>query len=381
MGIDFNKPTALYEQIEEDIRKKISSGHLKIGQKISSQNELSAQYNVSLITVKKALSNLIKEGILFSRIGKGTYVARKNRPLNLSKHKTIGLVLRDLKHPFFSLIVHAVEEEAYERGYNVLISNSSGKIEKEESQITHYENIGVDGLIIASLNLTYRPTKKIESLHRKKFPYIVVSYMQDKSIYYVGTDHEKGAFMAVEHLIKMGHKKIGYVNAEEGNLLGELRKKGYKKALNKYGLHADKRFSFRLETGKDRFQSGYELGLKFKHLKYKPEALFFYTDIVALGFQQGAIETGLKIPEDIAMIGFDDIDRAKYASSPLTTIKQKINKIGETAVTSVIDRIEGKEAQVRVIVEPELIVRESCGNKMFRKNKNSSARISRIQAV
>ena len=119
MGLDFKNPLALYEQIENDIKSKINKGELNIGDQIRSQSQLSKEYNVSLITVKKALSNLINEGILFSRVGKGTYVARKAKAVDISKHKSIGLVLRDLRHPFFSMIVHSIEEKAYQIGYNI----------------------------------------------------------------------------------------------------------------------------------------------------------------------------------------------------------------------------------------------------------------------
>jgi DNA-binding LacI/PurR family transcriptional regulator len=369
MGIDFKNPTALYEQIESDIKIKISDGRIKVGGQIGSQHQLAKEYNVSLITVKRAISNLINEGILFSRVGKGTYVARKSKSVDLSKHRTIGLVLRDLRHPFFSLVVHSVEEKAYRLGYNVLLSNSSGRIDKEESQISHFENIGVDGLIIASMSLVYRATDNLIKLHNRKFPYVMVSYMKDPFIYYVGTDNEKGGFLAAEHLAKIGHKRIGYVTGGKGNLLSMLRKKGYDKALKHYGIIPEKKYIFNLELGGDRYKSGYELAVKFKDMKDRPDALCFYSDLAALGFQQGAIDSGIHIPGDLAIVGFDDIDIAKFAPSPLTTIRQDTHRIGSLAVDSIISRIEGKETTVRMILEPELIVRSSCGYSIKEKIK------------
>jgi DNA-binding LacI/PurR family transcriptional regulator len=374
MGIDFKNQKALYEQIENDIKSKISNGELNIGDQIGSQHQLSEEYNVSLITVKRALANLISEGILFSRVGKGTYVARKGKAVDISKHKSIGLVLRDLRHPFFSLIVQSIEAKAYQMGYNLLLSSSSGKQEKEEAQITHFENIGVEGLIIASMNLMYRATENIISLHKRNFPYVMVSYVKDPFIYYIGTDNERGAYMATEHLIKLNYKKIGYVNGGKGNLLGILRQKGYKKALKDYGFKVDNNLIFDLGLNADRFKSGFELAENFKSFKTVPDALFFYTDLAALGFQQAAINSGLKIPGDIALIGFDDIDLAKYAPSPLTTIKQNTEKIGALAVESIINRMEGKETPVRVILEPELVIRNSCGATQ-REDKNKKAAV------
>ena len=107
------------------------------------------------------------------------------------------------------------------------------------------------------------------------------------------------------------------------------------------------------------------------NLNLKPDALFFYTDLAALGFQQSIMELGLKVPGDVALVGFDNIEPSKYASAPLTTIAQNANKIGELAVESVIKRIEGKETSVRTILEPELIVRASCG--ASKKNRSKKA--------
>lgn len=368
MALDFHKSTSFYEQIEDDIKSRITSGELRIGDRIDSQSELCKKYDVSLITVKRALSNLINEGILFSRVGKGTYVARKSKSVDFSLHKSIGLVLKDFQHPFFSLIVHSVEERAYEKGYNVLLSNSSGNIAKEENQISHFEKMGVDGLVIASMNYTYRPSDQIRRLHDKNIPYIMISYVQDADIYYVGSDHERGAYLATEHLIELGYKNIGYVNAEKDNLLGLLRKKGYEKALNDHDVKFDKKLVYNLRQSKDRFESGYQVGLRFKDFDPKPDALFFYTDLAALGFMQAITDLGYKVPQDVAIIGFDDIYGAKLAPVPLTTVRQNTERIGEIAVNSIINRIEGKGVSVRTILEPRLVVRSSCGYSLLRQS-------------
>lgn len=364
MGVDFNTPTPLYRQIADDIKAKIASGQIKSGDQLGSQQELAKEYGVSLITVKKALAELIHEGVLFSRVGKGTYVAaRKRVAIDLSRHKTIGLVLRDLKSPFFSLIVHSVEEKASEKGYNLLLSNSKDRLDKEENQIRHFRHIGVSGLIIASMSRIYRATNTIRKLHQEHFPYVFVSYMEDEDIFYVGTDHEYGAFLATEHLIKLGHNKIGYISGEEGNLLSELRKKGYRRALQQYGKPFEESLVFRsFSKGEEEdYQSGYEIGLRFLKLAQKPDAVFAYKDLAALGFQQALLDHSVKVPGEVAIVGFDDIERGQYAPVPLTTVHQPTAEIGANAVETLIKRIEGKEAVTRTILKPKLIVRESCG--------------------
>ena len=369
--INFNNPKPLYEQIEENIKQQIKSGELKEGEQIGSQNELAKKYDVSVITIKKALLNLVHSGYLYTRVGKGTYVA--NRAEEQSKRfvdqKTIGLVLRDLKHPFFSMIVHSIEERAYELGYTILLSSSSNKIEREESQINHFINLGVDGLIIASLSLEYTATSYVQKLHEQNFPYIMISYMHDPQYWFVGSDNEKGGFLATEHLINQGYKKIGYVHIGSNNLLSEVRKNGYTRALIEYNIPFDARMIYSLgkepyDTGEDRMQLGYEFGKSFEKWDDKPDALFFYCDSAAIGFIKYMNEAGIRIPDDIAIVGYDDIEIASLASVPLTTIKQPADRIGRTAVEVLNNRILGKDAINRITYEPKLIERISSAKKV-----------------
>lgn len=366
-GIYFDDPAPLYEQIIEDIKRKIENGVYKPGDQIGTQQELADHYNVSLITVKNALSYLVKEGILFARAGKGTFVSeRPSRRIDLSEHKAIGLVLRDLKHPYFSMIVHSVEERAYELGFNVLLSSSSGSFEKEESQIDRFKALGADGLIIASLSLEFRATDYIQRLHQDNFPYIMVSYIHDPDYWYVGSDHEQGGFMATEHLIGLGYKTIGYAHVGQGHLLSEVRKNGYYRALMEYGVPYSSDLIYdigskELGPSADRYHLGYQFGKRFRDLSKKPEALFFYNDMVALGFIQAAAEERIRVPEDVAVVGFDDAVVSRYAAVPLTTIHQPVDRIGRLAVEIIQKRIERSDIGNRTVLKPSLVVRDSCG--------------------
>jgi len=373
MPINFQDSTPLYIQIIQDIKDKIAKGNLAVGEQLSSHKELAAEYDVSLITIKSALSTLIDDGYLYSRVGKGTFVAKRINKTNISRHDSIGLVLQDLKNPFFSLIAHMVEETAYSKGYNILLSNSSSQIKKEESQINHFKNIGVKGMIIATLRKEPHAPQIIRDLHDEGFPYVMVSYVADDDIWHVGADHEGGAKMGTEHLINLGYKKIGYINSPTNNSLGEIRFKGYKKALKNAGLEFNNDHSLQLASGglTDGYQVGYKLGDLFDAMEDKPEAFFVYNDSSALGFIKRIQELGYSVPNDIAIVGFDDIDQAKYANVPLTTIHQPIEKIGATAIDKLLEIIEGKKPEVRSILQPHLIIRESCGAKLRSGSKKS----------
>ena len=361
MSLDLKNPKPFYLQIIDDIKTKISSGKLKIGENIGSQQQLSREYNVSLITIKKAIAELINQDVLFSRVGKGTYVSNRPSTIDLSIHKTIGLVLSDLKNPFFSLIIHSIEAKASEFGYNILLSNSSDHADKEDTIIKHFLSINVDGLIIASLSNLYRASQTIRELKNEDFPFIMISYIEDKDVYFVGTDHENGAYMATEHLINAGYNSVGFISGEEGNLLGKLREKGYLRAMKKFGKDINQNFIFRSTRGAKDYESGYEIGVNFCKSKERPAAIFAYKDLAALGFEQAALEHGLSIPQDVAIVGFDNIESTEYAPVPLTTISQPTDKIGKMSTELLIQKIQGNEIQFHTILKPELIIRKSSG--------------------
>ncbi|MDP3149802.1 MAG: GntR family transcriptional regulator [Ignavibacteria bacterium] len=365
--LNLKDTSPLHFQIRRDLEEKITNGQLRPGDQIASNNVLAQKYKVSLITVKKAVASLIESGLLFSRIGKGTYVADKAQSrMSIKKQKNIGIVLRDIKHPFFSMILHSIEERAFELNYNILLSNSGGKIQKEESIIKRFQEMDVDGLIIASLSLQYRATPLIQKLHNENFPYIMISYMHDPEYWYIGSDHELGGYMATQYLLKIGYDKIGYVHLGSGNLLSEVRKNGYYRALMEHNIDYKNERIFHLDTenfdsGANRYQLGYKFGIKFSKLKKRPEALFFYTDVAALGFIQAVTGKGMKVPDDVAVIGYDDVEMSAYAATPLTTVRQPTDKIGMKAVEIIRDRIEGKEIGNRTIFKPTLVIRKSCG--------------------
>jgi LacI family transcriptional regulator len=221
--------------------------------------------------------------------------------------------------------------------------------------------MGVEGLIVASTEHVNEASPAIQQLHDENFPYVMVSYIDDPDIYYVGTDHEKGAYDATSHLIGLGYRRLGYVNAEAGNRLGELRKQGFFNALQNFNLVLNENFIFSFPFKQKDYESGYAIGKSFCQLTNRPEALFVYNDFSALGFQHAVIEKGLKIPEEIALVGFDDIQSELRAQVPLTTIHQPIEEIGQLTVSTLIKRIKHEKVQIRTVLEPNLIIRVSCG--------------------
>lgn len=365
MAIDFKHPEPLYIQIANDLKAKIESGELQPEQQVASQQVLSEQYQVSLITIKKALSQLISEGYLYSRVGRGTFVGKRNLTpaSSVTATRTIGLVLTDITEPFYSLIVREAEKVISHKGFHMLLSNT-GNAEREEQQIQRFRDMGVSGLIIASIKHLYRASDAIRNLEEAKFPYVMISYVEDQDIRFVGTDYEMGGFIATEHLVRKGFRNIGYISAEEGNLVSELRRKGYRKALSHYKIDQKPEFEFHLEYHNDwnYYNSGQKLGRELGAKKDLPEAFFVYNDLAALGLIQGLQQAGRSVPEEVAIVGFDDIERANWAPTPLSTVNRSTDEIGRIAATQVLQQIEGEvDIPKRTIVKPKLVIRASCG--------------------
>ena len=361
MGIDHKNAQPLYLQIVDDISRQIALGRIRPGEKIRSQSQLAREYGVSLITVKKALYELVREGLLYSRVGMGTYVSETSPLTERREFKSVGFVLTDIRSPFFSRILNSVERALSGYGYSLMLSSSDNRQEKEEYLIQDYRDLGVRGLIIASMSHIHQATPAIRHLNREGFPYVVVSYITDEDIFFVGTDHELGGYLACKHLLQKGYRRIGYINGEVGNRCGEARFCGYRRALEEHTLPVQQEFLYNLPRGGEwhDFQSGYDIGCYFSESAERPEAVFAYNDLTALGFQKAVMEKGLRVPDDVAIVGFDNIDAANTAPVPLTTVHQPTEQIGELAVKLLAEQQEGVVKQRRHILEPRLIVRES----------------------
>jgi len=360
LAIDPTKRTPLYQQIIEDIKRQIGAGHLNPGDQIDSNAELAKYYHVSLMTIKNALASLIKDGYLYGRVGRGTFVADPGQFSAPPTAGNLGFVLTNFSNPFFTGILHHIESRVVDFGYRLIVSYSSDSIEKEDDQIRHFQELGVKGLIIASTEYTNRVSDSIVTLHQSGFPYVMVSYVEDSAYHYVGTDHEQGAYLAAEHLIQCGCRQPGFLNAARGNPLGRLRRKGFLKALQSYGMNCRSDFEFNFSLPGQDFQSGYEFGKTFRMLSEKPDGLFAFNDHSALGFERALTESGLKIPEDVMLVGFDDVEFDVPPPVSLTTVRQPADEIALQALLMLNHQIEDHAFTRRKMLKPELMVRQSC---------------------
>ncbi|MGB9627084.1 MAG: LacI family DNA-binding transcriptional regulator [Thermodesulfobacteriota bacterium] len=284
------------------------------------------------------------------------------RSLVTKRTKILGLVITTIANPFYTELAQGIETTARSLGYNIILCSSDSELSTEKQYIDMLRSKGVDGIIFTSAHIG---DPNIIELAEEGFPMILVNRrtyhptVKDK-VDYVGVDNIWGGYLAVEHLIRLGHEKIGIIGGSSESSVGFERLEGGKRALTTYGLEVREDY---FVEGNFLKESGYKGGKRFLRMDKPPTAIFATNDYMALGTFQAIAEEGIRIPEEIALVGFNDIEFASMRGIELTTIGQKKFEMGEVAVKKLVERIEGGKTETsrQIILEPELIIRKTCG--------------------
>lgn len=271
----------------------------------------------------------------------------------------IGFVLPDIRNQFFSYTAKVLEDECHKYDWNLLICNSDNNHKQELKHLKMLCDYMVDGIFLSmAANSTEKEVEEtINFLENNKIPYCLIDRdMFDIGKYKISVDHLQGAYLATEHLIKLGHKKIGCITGPL--ILDDARQRlaGYKQALKDNGIKIDENLIF---EGDYSFEKG-KMGCD-DLLEKNITAIFAANDFSAMGALASIKEHNLVVPRDISIVGYDDIAFASLLEVPLTTIRQPIEEIGQKA-TEVIELLVNSENDIKnkiVILEPKLIVRNS----------------------
>jgi len=278
------------------------------------------------------------------------------RSLRQKKTDTLGLVLSDIANPFFPEIARGVEQRAREYGFNVILCNTDADPFQEEESIEILFSKQIDGLIITSA----RSIDNIKRYLKEDRPIVLVNRDPCPGMCdFVGIDNVSSARMAVNHLIKLGHRKIAFIEGEPASPASFGRYEGYKEAIKEADIPFRENY---IRIGYLRYEGGYRAMLSFLKQKEPPTAIFSVNDMMALGVIDACLERDIKIPQDIAIVGFDDMWVASLKTVQLTTVRQPRYQMGLKAVDLIMERIEGKREKVkRLILPTKLVVRRTCG--------------------
>jgi LacI family transcriptional regulator len=327
--------------------------------------DIAKDLKLSIVTISKVLRNHpdiadeTRERVL-KRVKELDYQPNiLARSLVTGRSYLVGLVVPDLLHPFFAEIAKAISAVVGQRGYSLIISSSEEDPQLESREIQHLMARQLDGLVVASVGIETHPFERIE---RHGLPYVLIDReFPGLSANFVGIDDEAAGRIATEHLIDQGCRTVAHIRGRE-NSTGILRFEGYKNALRRRGLT----FSETLVVARSSVDiESTRLGAEAMRLLLKqkplPDGVFAYNDPLAIGAMDAILEAGLRIPEDIAVIGCGNLHYDSSLRVPLSSIDQNSRMIGQRTAAILLGMIESKirPNPMNVILEPSLIVRSS----------------------
>lgn len=276
------------------------------------------------------------------------------RNLRRTETRLILALLPTIANPFYSRVVKGIEDVAHKNGYNVMLCNTDSNADRERVYLELLKNRLADGVIfmapeIESTELT---------LIGETYPVVqCCEYKEDAKVPHVSIDNHLAAKKAVRHLISLGHKRIGMISCNNNFVSTKRREQGYRSSIEEAGLTPDGRL---VVYGDYSFKSGYRMALNLFSLSERPTAIFAISDIMAIGVLRAARERGFKVPEELAVAGFDNINFSSMCEPMLTTISQPKYDLGCTAMELLLRKIRGKLTEAaNIMLENELIIRES----------------------
>lgn len=279
------------------------------------------------------------------------------RALRANRTHVVGIVVPNAGFHFYSEIVRAAEKEAGDHGFQCFLCQSHCAAEHIEKEINALREYRVDGIMIVASSSMACPLA-YQSLKQHKVPFVVVDVpIKSVKTHFVGSDNFEAGRVATEHLLKLGHRRIAFLKGYHENPGAQERLKGYRKALLESGIHADDDLmtgdGFEFESGQSAIST-----LLDRHISFS--ALITSSDFAALGAVQELGRRGLRVPDDVSVIGCGNLDFSAMVTPTLTTIDQHPLQLGCQAMRLLVDQIEGRaKASQNILLQPDLVFRKS----------------------
>jgi len=284
-----------------------------------------------------------------------------------SKVKLVGLLVREVNDflysdIFYSKIIKGIEKVAQEESVQLLFSIAFKERHEEYSAIRRFMKSSIQGLIFVATYDFQPPTQEeLVYLYRRRIPFVSASALDSRTVSFAGVDNYHGGIIAAERLIKTGRKKIGALLAIPGDYAGDRRFQGIIDAIHSFGLPLQDVYMFRNELGQglSNFQSAYIWGKSLDLNEVPVDAIICHNDHAARGLIKALQERQISVPDNIAVIGYDDSGTDERDKVPLTTIHIPNLEIGRQAMKILLQHIEGKTEPIQVLLKPTLVVRQS----------------------
>ena len=324
----------------KDIAKVADVSYATVSRALSGSSEIGEATRERILRICDEM-NYIPDSVARSMVKKRTNI--------------LGVVTASINNPFMSELIEAIEITARENGYNLMVCNSSYDLELEKRQFSLLLGRRVDGIIVIPAG---KETVANLSSYSTDIPVVYVSEnIPDAGQFFVAIDNAAGAKLAVSYLQSLGHRKILYLGRREGSLTHRLRAEGVVAACRELGMEVV--FKDNDNDGKSSMEAGCRLAKEYFRSPEGCTAIFCATDALALGAMQAADEDGVRIPEDISLMGFDNISFTALPRIGITTIEQPQLEMARAAF-ELITRSSEEENRQSISIEPRLVVRTSC---------------------
>lgn len=275
------------------------------------------------------------------------------RSLRVRATGTLGLLLPNASNPYFAELARGIEDHAERNGYSVILCNSDDDIDKQLRYLRVLLERRIDGLIVATVA---SDAAFAEALANLRVPLVLVDRSLDGvDADQLRVDHEQGAYLATRHLLELGHRRIVCIGGPASTQVAQLRAAGYQRALAEAGIEAQAVVDCPFTS-----PAGHAAAQTLLSAELRPTAIFAGNDMIALGVLRAAAERGLQVPQQLSVVGFDDIEVSRYLHPALTTVGQCIGQLGEQVAARLLERIRTPGLAVsQQLIEPILVLRES----------------------
>jgi GntR family transcriptional regulator of arabinose operon len=353
----------MYIQLKTYMMNQIQQGIWKPGDKLPSENELAEQFDVSRITVKNAMADIVEQGLIYRIQGKGTFIADSAAPPFLvfepreTMSSCVAFLMPRLDNLFTANLMTGIELELAEHGYHLVFRLTHDRQELEINLLKELTQLGMKGIIIYPVEgETFN--NEILKLTLGDYPLVIVDrYLRGLDANCVSSDNFAGAYEATKHLTSLGHTKISFLStAIKGTTSIEDRLRGYEQALSDAGLFIDYRLRLILNSGLPIYEQ-----IK-QYILDNPDvtAIVTTTSTIGLFAMKAARDLGLVVPQDLSIVCFDDHEKSELSEVPLTYVNQNEKQIGREAAKLVISQIQNPGQERRSLGLPsDLVVRGS----------------------
>ncbi len=325
--------------------------------------DVAREAGVSYSTVSRVINNNAhvlpetREKVLNAMMRLGYVVNQQARSLRGGRSQVIGLLVPDVGNNYVGEIIRGIDAELAAHQYDLMLYTTHRRKTKESTYVATITRGMADGLLLL---LPTNAREYMESLQQQQFPHVLIDYqhVDNPLTSTVQSTNFRGAYDAMTYLIGLGHRRIGYIIGSQEMQCSLDRLDGYRAALSDAGLPEDPDLIF---PGDFFRPPGYAAANHFLSLDDPPTAIFAANDLSALGVIDSVIQHGLRVPEDISLVGFDDIIEAGHVHPGLTTVRQPLEDMGRTAARLLLKRLSNPDLPgERVEMETELVIRESC---------------------